>query len=176
MRAYASMYRPFRPTAISGHTRLTAGHTRVISGHKMAETYHAIQITSSPKRWRRSEISSFELLNTLSTSAGMAGIEWRECAILAIWDQRGVFRRACQKAMRSGISSSAGESWTWKKAHTACGLWQSPRAFNKTARGFVGFEITGPARPPQSPPQSPRAGRARFEHCTHFVNALHATD
>jgi hypothetical protein len=29
------MYRPFRPTAISGHTRLT-------SGHKMAETYHAI--------------------------------------------------------------------------------------------------------------------------------------
>jgi len=42
MRAYASMYRPFRPTAISGHTRLTSGHTRVISGHKMAETYHAI--------------------------------------------------------------------------------------------------------------------------------------
>jgi hypothetical protein len=43
------MYRPFRPTAISGHTRLTSGHTRptyghkrVISGHKMAETYHAI--------------------------------------------------------------------------------------------------------------------------------------
>jgi len=42
MRAYASMYRPFRPTAISGHTRLASGHTRVISGHKMAETYHAI--------------------------------------------------------------------------------------------------------------------------------------
>jgi hypothetical protein len=29
------MYRPFRPTVISGHTRL-------ISGNKMAETYHAI--------------------------------------------------------------------------------------------------------------------------------------
>ena len=42
MRAYASMYRPFRPTEISGHTRLTSGHTRVISGHKIAETYHAI--------------------------------------------------------------------------------------------------------------------------------------
>jgi hypothetical protein len=39
------MYRPFRPTAISGHTRLTSGHTRVISGHKMAETYHAIYTT-----------------------------------------------------------------------------------------------------------------------------------
>jgi len=35
MRAYAPMYRPIRPTAISGHTRL-------ISGHTMAETYHAI--------------------------------------------------------------------------------------------------------------------------------------
>ena len=44
MRAYASMYRPFRPTAISGHTRLTSGHTRVISGHKMAETYHTITV------------------------------------------------------------------------------------------------------------------------------------
>ena len=38
MRAYASMYRPFRPTAISGHTRLT-------SGHKKTETYHAIHYT-----------------------------------------------------------------------------------------------------------------------------------
>jgi hypothetical protein len=35
MRAYASMYRPFRPTAISGHTRIT-------SSHMMTETYHAI--------------------------------------------------------------------------------------------------------------------------------------
>jgi hypothetical protein len=40
------MYRPFRPTAISGHTRLTSGHTRVISSHKMAETYHAIIIVT----------------------------------------------------------------------------------------------------------------------------------
>jgi len=71
------------------------------------------QITLSPKRFRRSEISSFELLNTLSTSADIADIEWMESAILAIWDQRGEFRRACQKAMRSGISSSAGESWNW---------------------------------------------------------------
>jgi len=42
MRAYASIYRPFRPTAISGHTRHTSGHTRLISGHEKAETYHAI--------------------------------------------------------------------------------------------------------------------------------------
>ena len=42
MRAYASMYRPFRPTAISGHTRLTSGDTRLISGHKKAKTSHAI--------------------------------------------------------------------------------------------------------------------------------------
>jgi len=34
----------------------------------------------------------------------------RLTTLLAIWDQRGVFRRACQKAMRSGNSSSAGES------------------------------------------------------------------
>ena len=47
MRAYASMYRPFRPTVISGHTRLTSGHTRVISGHKMAETYHAISTVAA---------------------------------------------------------------------------------------------------------------------------------
>jgi hypothetical protein len=38
------------------------------------------------------------------------------------------------------------------------------RAFNSKASGLVGFEITSPARPPQSPPESPRAGRARFEH------------
>jgi hypothetical protein len=43
MRAYASMYRPFRRTAISGHTRLASGHTRLISGHEKAETYHAIE-------------------------------------------------------------------------------------------------------------------------------------
>ena len=42
MRAYASMYKPFKPTAISGHMRLTSSHTRLISGHKKAETYHAI--------------------------------------------------------------------------------------------------------------------------------------
>jgi len=35
MHAYASMYRPFRRTAIPSHTRLT-------SGHEKAETYHAI--------------------------------------------------------------------------------------------------------------------------------------
>jgi len=35
----------FRPTAISGHTRLTSGHTRLISGHKKTETYHAIGLT-----------------------------------------------------------------------------------------------------------------------------------
>jgi len=40
----------------------------------------------------------------------------------------------------------------------------SLRAFNYKARGLVGFEITSPARPPQSPPESPRAGLARFEH------------
>ena len=42
MHAYASMCRPFRPTAISGHTILTSGHTSVISGLKKAETYHTI--------------------------------------------------------------------------------------------------------------------------------------
>jgi len=42
MRAYSSMYRPFRPTAMSGHTRLTSGHMSVMSGHTLAETYHAI--------------------------------------------------------------------------------------------------------------------------------------
>jgi len=71
------------------------------------------QITWSHKQFQRSEISSFGLLNTLSTTLDMEGIEWMEGAILAIWDQRGVFRRACQKAMRSGISSLAGESWNW---------------------------------------------------------------
>jgi len=35
MRAYASMYRPFRRIAISGHTRL-------IAGYKKAKTYHTI--------------------------------------------------------------------------------------------------------------------------------------
>jgi len=39
------------------------------------------------------------------------------------------------------------------------------RVFNSEARGLVGFEITGPPRPPQSPPESPWAARARFEHC-----------
>jgi hypothetical protein len=36
------MYRPFRPTAISGHTRLTSGHTTHLRPQK-TETYHAIQ-------------------------------------------------------------------------------------------------------------------------------------
>jgi len=57
MRAYASMYRPFRQTAISGHTRLTSGHTRVISGHKMAETYHAIQL--SVRTFFTAQLSTF---------------------------------------------------------------------------------------------------------------------
>jgi hypothetical protein len=52
------MYRPFRPTAISGHTRLTSshtrltsGHTRLISGHKKTETYHAIPPTLIGPGW-----------------------------------------------------------------------------------------------------------------------------
>ena len=43
MRAYASMYRLFRPTVISGHTRLTSGHTRLISGHTRLISGHRRQ-------------------------------------------------------------------------------------------------------------------------------------
>jgi len=43
MRAYASMYRLFRPTAISGHTRLTSGHTRLTSGHTRLISGHKRQ-------------------------------------------------------------------------------------------------------------------------------------
>ena len=70
--AYSSMYRPFRPTAISGHTRLTSGHTRVISGHKMAETYHAIStLQQEPIAMMRSLFS-----NSVSDKANQS---WDGC-------------------------------------------------------------------------------------------------
>jgi hypothetical protein len=62
------MYRPFRQTAISGHTR-------VISGHKMAETYHAIlplllyTVKQETNEMKQSESHS-SLLKTLRRWAG----------------------------------------------------------------------------------------------------------
>jgi hypothetical protein len=75
MRAYASMYRPFRPTVISGHTRL-------ISGHKMAETYHAIHsvilvtmgnLTSTyadQGYWKEAEEVQIQAVNKLRMTLG----------------------------------------------------------------------------------------------------------
>ena len=53
MRAYASMYRLFRPTVISGHTRLISGHTRLISGHTRLISGHRRQRPIIQYRMRR---------------------------------------------------------------------------------------------------------------------------
>jgi hypothetical protein len=46
-----------------------------------------------------------------------------------------------------------------------------PDGFLIKSPAFVGFEITGPARPPQSPPESPRAGPVTSELLEAVVSA-----
>jgi len=97
-------------------TALSASSNFLTSLHSIIPTFSqdfmhsTVQIMSSPKQLRRSDISWFKLLNTLSTSADMAGIQWIEGVILASWDHQAAFRRICQNVMWFQISSAAGKS------------------------------------------------------------------
>jgi len=81
MRAYASMYRPFRQTAISGHTRL-------ISGHEKTVTYHAILGVVG------GAVLGFEG-NVLTQKANALSEKSRE---LAVWTARKELRDYCERA------------------------------------------------------------------------------
>jgi len=92
MRAYTSMNRLFRRTAISSHTRLTSGHTRLISGHTRLISGHTRLISghtrqrlimqyspsyytpwskkTNKKRWNKQSDSHSSLLKTLREWAG----------------------------------------------------------------------------------------------------------
>ena len=110
MRAYASMYRPFRPTAISGHTRLTSGHTRVISSHKMAETYHAIlplllyTVKQETNEKMKQSDSHSSLLKTLRKWAGK---EYYRSLRMAIHKtKKSVYPKAKWNNLQSNLKST----------------------------------------------------------------------